>query len=570
MKKFSKIVLSFLLAFSFLLPSVALAEEAKKKEASVGVTENKSTEKKTEETKEPKKKEEKKEATEAPKETLESKFPVVKVKKIILNEKDITDKQEIERIVKDLKLQWSINDGTTKSTVEGPEFVVYKANTNKQKVDFVIGDKYYEFVGVSVNGDPGTGVEGKKEFSFNIIKKENDVVLRIHRDTLNLKVKVDGPKIQLKKLKVKLNGNQIELGKDIAIFAGSENKLEFTGFDDNFVVYKDGKAIKSPYEFTMAENSDWQFELKPSRSVNRLSGTNRFLTALDTAREVYEKPETVIVANGRDGSADALAAGPLAKALNAPILLVEKDSIKKEVLEYIHNDKIKKIVVVGGTGSVSSKVFNSLKVDNADVKIERIHGTNRYETSQKIVKELIKNHKYNKEVILVDGRQNADALSAAPYAVLKKSPILLVSPNTGTVQAKKMLKDLEVKTSVVIGGDSSVSDSTINALGVKNSLRIKGTNRYITSQEVCKKLQGEKDYINSLIIANGTDKYSIDALTASSLLNKVNAPILLVDGKSYTDSLKKFVDDLKLSPFNAYLVGGESAISAEINNNIGY
>lgn len=570
MKKFSKIVLSFLLAFSFLLPSVALAEETKKDDAAVGVTDNKNTEKKTEKTKEPEKNEEKKEATEAPKETLESKFPVVKVKKIILNEKDITDKQEIERIVKELKLQWSINDGTTKSTVEGPEFKVFKANTNNQKVDFVIGDKYYEFVGVSVNGDPGTGVEGKKEFSFNIIKKENDVVLRIHRDTLNLKVKVDGPKIQLKKLKVKLNGNQIELGKDIAIFAGSENKLEFTGFDDNFVVYKDGKAIKSPYEFTMAKNSDWEFELKPSRSVNRLSGTNRFLTALDTAREVYEKPETVIVANGRDGSADALAAGPLAKALNAPILLVEKDSIKKEVLDYIHNDNLKRVVIVGGKGSVSSKVFNELKGNNSTLKVDRIAGANRYETSQKIVKELIEKHKYNKEVILVDGRQNADALSAAPYAVLKKSPILLVSPNTGTVQAKKMLKDLEVKTSVVIGGDSSVSDSTINALGVKNSLRIKGTNRYITSQEVCKKLQGEKDYINSLIIANGTDKYSIDALTASSLLNKVNAPILLVDGKSYTDSLKKFVDDLKLSPFNAYLVGGESAISAEINNNIGY
>ena len=569
MKKFSKIVFSFLLAFSFLLPSVALAEEAKKKEASVGVTENKSTEKKTEETKEPKKKEEKKEATEAPKETLEREYPVVNITKITLNEIEYTNKNKIDEIVKDLELKWSFGDKIT-SKVDSSEIKLYGVGANSQKVDFTIGNKFYKYLGSSINTDAGIGKNDAKDFSFIIKQKDNTASITIQRDTFNLKVKVNGPKIQLKKLKVKLNGDQIELGKDIVVFKGSKNKLEFTGFDDNFVVYKDGKAIKSPYEFTMSEKYDWEFELKPSRSVNRLSGTNRFLTALDTAREVYEKPETVIVANGRDGSADALAAGPLAKALNAPILLVEKDSIKKEVLDYIHNDNLKRVVIVGGKGSVSSKVFNELKGNNSTLKVDRIAGANRYETSQKIVKELIEKYKFNKEVILVDGRQNADALSAAPYAVLKKSPILLVSPNTGTVQAKKMLNELEVKTSVVIGGDSSVSDSTINALGVKNSLRIKGTNRYITSQEVCKKLQGEKDYINSLIIANGTDKYSIDALTASSLLNKVNAPILLVDGKSYTDSLKKFVDDLKLSPFNAYLVGGESAISAEINNNIGY
>lgn len=570
MKKINKLVLSFLLAFSFLLPSIAMAEETKKDEAPVGVTDKKETEKKKEETKEPEKKDEKKENTEATESIKESKFPVVKVKKIILNEKDITDKQEIERIVKDLELQWSINDGTTKSIVEGPEFEVFKATTNRQKVDFVIGNKYYDYVGVSVNEDPGQGKVDGKEFSFNIKQKENNMVLRIHRDTLNLKVKVDGPKIQLAKLRVKLNGNEVELGKDIAIFVGSENKLEFTGFDDNFIVYKDGKPIKSPYEFIMAGNYQWDFELKASRSVNRLSGTNRFLTALDTAKEAYEKPETVIVANGRNGSADALAAGPLAKALNAPILLVEKDSINEEVLDYIHNDNLKKVVIVGGKGSVSSKVFNEIRDNNSSIKVERIAGTTRYETSQKIVKELIENHKYNKEVILVDGRQNADALSAAPYSVLKKSPILLVSPNMKEDQAKKVLEDLEVKNSVVIGGSSSVSESTINALGLKNSLRIEGKNRYITSQEVCKKLQEEKDYINALIIANGTDEYSIDALTASSLLNKVNAPILLVDGKSYTDSLKAFVDDLKLNPFNAYIVGGESAISSEINNNIGY
>lgn len=547
MKKFNKIVLSFLLAFSFLLPSIAMAEEAQKSEGTqtTGVTE-------------------------APKATKEREYPVVKVTKIILNEEEIINKQEIERIVKDLKLQWSTNEGKTKDEVSSSEFELYKVGTNGQKVNFVIGNEFYNYKGVSINEYPVSGVEGKKEFSLNIKEKENTMVLNLYRETFNLKVKLTGPKIQLNKLKVKLNGDQIELGKDIKLFKGSKNKLDFTGYDNNFVVYKDGKAIKSPYEFTMAKNSEWEFELKPSRSVNRLSGTNRYLTALDTAREVYEKPETVIVANGRAGSADALAAGPLAKALNAPILLVDTDTINKEVLEYIHNDNLKKIVIVGGKGSVSSKIFNELKGKNSTLKVERIAGANRYETSQKIVKELIEKHKYNKEVILVDGRQNADALSAAPYAVLKKSPILLVSPSMNKAQAKRVLSELEVKTSVVIGGDSSVNNLTVNSLGLKNNLRIEGKNRYITSQEVCKKLQGEKDYINSLIIANGTNEYSIDALTASSLLNKVNAPILLVDGKSYTDNLKKFVDELKLNPFNAYLVGGESAISAEINNNIGY
>lgn len=565
MKKiFNKTFLSFLLVFSFLMPTFVMAEETNKDKNPIGVSEEKDKEKnKTEtETTEPKK-DDKKDNKEV------GKYPVIRVKKIILNEKDITDKAEIEKIIKELDLTYSLKDVVT-AKVDSSEFELYKIDTNNKKVDFVIKNKYYDYTGVSINGDPGQGTVDGKEFSLNIKQKENDVILRIHRNTLNLTVKAKGPKIQLEKLKAKLNGKDLELNKKIAIFVGTENKLDFTGFDDNFKLYKDNKPVKLPLEFTMADNYEWEFELKPSRMVNRLSGSDRFLTALDTAKETYEKPETVIVANGREGSADALAAGPLAKALNAPILLVEKDSIKKEVLEYIHNDKIKKIVVVGGTGSVSSKVFNSLKVDNADVKIERIRGINRYETSQKIVKELIKNHKYNKEVVLVDGRQNADALSATPYSVLKKAPILLVSPSMDTTKAKDFLKDLGVKKSVVIGGKSSVNTLTINKLELNNTLRIEGKNRFDTSQEVCKKLQGEKDYINALILANGTDKYSIDALTASSLLNKVNAPILLVEGKTYTDSLKKFVDDLKVSPFNAYLVGGESAISSEIINNIGY
>ncbi len=540
--------------------------EEKVEEETTPVTNTESTETVTEKPKE---------ETEKPKEETEKpvtgKYPVIKVEKIILNEKTITSKDEIDKIMEDLQLKWTVGDKVS-SKVSKSEFEIYNVDiekVKKQKINFVIENKYFDYVWGSLNNGPVEGKVDGKEFSSTIDSKENTMVLKIHRDTLNLTVNVKGPEVPISKLSAKLNGEKIEFGKIYPIFVGTENELDFDGIDELFRIYKDGKPVKLPLKFTMADTYIWDFELKPMRSVTRLSGSNRFLTALDSAKEVFESPETVIIANGRDGSADALSAGPLAKALNAPMLLVEKNSIHEDVLNYIRNDNLKKVVFVGGNGSISQDLREKITKD-LDVRTERLYGKNRYETSLEVVKELISSQGFEKKVILVDGKNNADALSATPYSVMKKYPILLVSDSMDTDKVKDYLDGLGISKSMVIGGKGSVKDSIIEKLDLTNDLRVFGANRFITSQNVAKEILKKENYVDGLILANGTNEYSIDALTASTILNKVNGPILLVKGKEYSDDLKKFVDDMKLDPFVAYLVGGDKAIDMEIENNIGY
>lgn len=86
----------------------------------------------------------------------------------------------------------------------------------------------------------------------------------------------------------------------------------------------------------------------------RISGSNRYLTSLEVAKE-YKKEfgelNTVIIASGEDYP-DALSASSAAAQLNAPILLVTKDGVNEKVLSFV-KENAKKIVVVGGDSSIS-------------------------------------------------------------------------------------------------------------------------------------------------------------------------------------------------------------------------
>jgi ribosome modulation factor len=88
----------------------------------------------------------------------------------------------------------------------------------------------------------------------------------------------------------------------------------------------------------------------------------------------------VVVVNGTTFP-DALSAGPLAAELNAPILLVGKDTVPTPVKNYLTTLKPTRIIVIGGIGVVSQACVAEL---SKFALVERIAGINRYETSVKV------------------------------------------------------------------------------------------------------------------------------------------------------------------------------------------
>ena len=101
---------------------------------------------------------------------------------------------------------------------------------------------------------------------------------------------------------------------------------------------------------------------KTAGSVSRLSGADRYATSAAISKASFPTPgvPVVYVASGL-GFADALSAAPVAGSRNAPLLLVSTSAIPPAIATELTRLKPASIVILGGTGAVSSSVQTALK-----------------------------------------------------------------------------------------------------------------------------------------------------------------------------------------------------------------
>jgi len=118
------------------------------------------------------------------------------------------------------------------------------------------------------------------------------------------------------------------------------------------------------------------------------------------------------------------------------------------------------------------------------IKVDRIHGQNRYETSLNVAKQLNSNSEF---AFVVGGNGEVDAMSISAKASELKAPIVVVEKNKLSEEAKDLLKNKEI---YIIGGDSCVSEEVkleLDKLDKNNSSeRIAGINRKETNAMVIK------------------------------------------------------------------------------------
>ena len=87
-----------------------------------------------------------------------------------------------------------------------------------------------------------------------------------------------------------------------------------------------------------------------------------------------------------------------------------------------------------------------------------------------------------------------------------------------------------------------------------------GNDRFDTSVKISKSIKDKKN----VVIVN--DKTMVDALSVSTLAKKMNASILLASGKKLDNGVKEEIKNI--APKNVFIIGGEKAISKEIENEI--
>ncbi|MHA7139626.1 cell wall-binding repeat-containing protein [Rossellomorea arthrocnemi] len=286
-------------------------------------------------------------------------------------------------------------------------------------------------------------------------------------------------------------------------------------------------------------------------TVERISGNDRYQTAIEISKKGWESSDTVVIARG-DQFPDALAGAPLAYKHDAPILLTKQGNLNTEVQAEIKRLGAKKAIILGGDAAVSKYVQYQLK--GLGLKTDRISGDDRFETAANIAAKLDGNPE---KAIVANAYQFADALSVASYAAQNGYPIVLSAQDKLSKASDKVLKDIDEK--IVVGGVNAISTEIFDSF--EEATRYSGLDRYETSAEIAKHLTPQT---NKAIVATGAN--FADALAGSILAAKEGAEILLVKKEEVPEDIMEAIemDDI----YKFHVIGGENAVSEEVVNQL--
>ena len=292
----------------------------------------------------------------------------------------------------------------------------------------------------------------------------------------------------------------------------------------------------------------------------RMAGKTRTETAVAISQATFpDGAENVILASG-DNYPDALAGGPLAYALDAPVLLVRASQPDQATLDEVKRLGAKNVYILGGAGVVSDAVADTMK--DMGLNVERLAGATRFETAVRVAESLEKELGAKPtEAFFVFSHNYPDALAVGNIAAIKGAPVLYIGANGVLDEATKeyMTKLGKLEHIYIVGGPGVISEDAETNLGVFGKVdRIYGATRY----ETCTKVNTFfKDVLdgNAMCVAFGNN-YP-DALSGSVFAAKQHAPLLLVN-TALTDVELNFVKER--APKHFHVFGGEGVVSNEI------
>lgn len=221
-------------------------------------------------------------------------------------------------------------------------------------------------------------------------------------------------------------------------------------------------------------------------AVERIGGADRYEVAAGVSAATFPAGAPVAYIASGEGFADAISAGPAASFEGGPVLLVTRERIPPAIARELQRLQPSRLVVVGGSGSVSDAVFDQLEQYAPDVT--RIGGADRYEVSRNLALEVFGGGVSS--AYMATGAVFADALSSGAAAGAKNAPVILVNGQQSTLDAEtaSVLQTLGVTQVRIAGGTGSVTAgiaaSLESRLGAAAVTRFGGSDRFAVSGAV--------------------------------------------------------------------------------------
>ncbi len=193
-------------------------------------------------------------------------------------------------------------------------------------------------------------------------------------------------------------------------------------------------------------------------NVERLAGDDRFATGVAISKKFWTTAETVYLATS-GGFADALSGGALAARTNSPVLLSASTQLPAVVAAELTRLAPSKVVLLGGTSSLSSSVAEQVKAALPGVSVSRLSGADRYATSAAIADA---GWTTSARVFYASGANFPDALAGVAGAAANDAPLLLTRVNCSPPPIAATTARLDPRTKVILGGDVVIKTSAVS------------------------------------------------------------------------------------------------------------
>jgi putative cell wall-binding protein len=196
--------------------------------------------------------------------------------------------------------------------------------------------------------------------------------------------------------------------------------------------------------------------------VERISGKDRYETAVAISKLTFGKTSDVVIARG-DAFADAAAASYLSGAINEtphPILLTPSDQLPDVVFAELQRLGPRKVWLMGDANAISKAVEDRIKTLN--VAIVRVGGKDRYDTARLLVTDA--RLPMGRTAFLVNGKSPADAISVAALSAAAELPLLYTTPDALHPSAKRAIEFGGFRRVVIVGGPLAIGEQVANDL----------------------------------------------------------------------------------------------------------
>ncbi|MGN6686071.1 MAG: cell wall-binding repeat-containing protein [Actinomycetales bacterium] len=286
--------------------------------------------------------------------------------------------------------------------------------------------------------------------------------------------------------------------------------------------------------------------------VERLSGTDRVVTASNAGQRVWNhQVQSAVLASSR-GFADSLGGAALASKQGVPLLLTDPTSLRSEVVTALRHVVVPggTVYVLGGESALSAGVAK--QVAALGFHVTRLAGANRYETAAKIAQAT---SSYPGTIFLADGTNFPDGLAAGPVAG-GYGNLLLTDHDVLPQATADYLKAYPESRIVAVGGPAARAAGDL----VPTEDRIVGSDRYATSLAIANRYFLYTSYNNEVAVLASGENWP-DALAGAPIAGWFGNPLLLTPKAGLTPELASFLKHERLTLGYGFAMGGTSALS---------